>query len=295
MQKLKLIFLFALITSLAGCFLTAPQYVNSDHFAGLTGDATHGEQVFHTGGCASCHAAPDAKGDDKYILSGGLHFATPFGTFIAPNISPSSAGIKGWSLLDLANAMQRGVSPTGKHYYPAFPYTSYIRMKPQDVADLYAYLNTLPASDATNQPHDLGFPFNIRRGMGLWKRAYMRRGPIADVDTTNPQIARGQYLVEGAGHCGECHTPRRLTGGLKYSKWLAGGPNPDGPGTIPNITPHALEWSVDEITEYLTSGFTPDFDSAGGSMVAVQENMAKLPAADREAIAAYLKAVAAVK
>jgi len=131
--------------------------------------------------------------------------------------------------------------------------------------------------------------------MGGWKLLFKTDARIADIDTTDPVLARGQYLVEGPGHCAECHTPRNLVGGMNMSKWLAGGPNPDGPGRIPNITPHALKWSAADIAEYLNSGFTPDFDTVGGSMVAVQENMAKLSATDRMAIALYLKAIAPIE
>jgi mono/diheme cytochrome c family protein len=296
MSKLiRLLFFCGLIAGVIGWIATAPKGVNPARFDDLNADADRGALVYAAGGCSSCHAVPKAKGDDKNILSGGLHFATNFGTFIAPNISPSDAGIGGWSVIDLANAMQAGVSPDGLHYYPAFPYTSYNRMAAGDIADLHAYMQTLPKSDVASQPHQVGFPFNIRRAMGGWKLLFKSDGFVADIDTSDPILARGQYLVEGPGHCAECHTPRNLVGGMQMSKWLAGGPNPDGPGRIPNITPHALKWSADEIAEYLNSGFTPEFDTVGGSMVAVQENMALLSADDRMAIALYLKAVAAVE
>jgi mono/diheme cytochrome c family protein len=110
-------------------------------------------------------------------------------------------------------------------------------------------------------------------------------------------VERGRLLVEGAGHCGECHTPRDRFGGLIRERWLAGAPNPEGKGRIPNITPageNISDWSAADIAYYLESGFTPDFDTVGGSMVAVQENMAKLTAEDRAAIAAYLQALPAL-
>ena len=120
----------------------------------------------------------------------------------------------------------------------------------------------------------------------------------ADIAGGDPVLARGRYLVEGLGHCGECHTPRGFLGfgGPQAARWLAGGPSPEGQGSIPNITPDASGigwWSATDIAYYLESGFTPEFNSVGGSMVSVQENMAKLPADDRAAIAAYLKAIPA--
>jgi mono/diheme cytochrome c family protein len=110
-------------------------------------------------------------------------------------------------------------------------------------------------------------------------------------DAPTPELERGRYIVEALAHCGECHTPRNLLGGLKTSKWLSGAPDPSGKGRIPNITPAALTWSEDEIVDYLTTGFTPEFDSVGGHMAHVVDNMARLPESDRRAVAAYLKAI----
>lgn len=283
----------------AGWMVTAPRPLSSATLAALPdGDPQRGEVVFHAGGCTSCHAAPGAKGEDKLKLAGGLKLATPFGTFVAPNISSDpNDGIGGWSKADFANAMLAGVSPDGAHYYPAFPYTSYARMTPSDVMDLQAYMQQLPAVAGKAPAHELGFPFNIRRGLGLWKLANLDPAPVVTVAPGDAVLERGRYLVEGPGHCGECHTPRDAIGGLDRSRWLAGAAAPTGEGRIPNITGGEGgigSWSAADIAYYLETGFTPDFDSVGGEMVAVQENMAKLPASDREAIAAYLKAVPAL-
>lgn len=281
-------------------FVTAPKPLDDIRIkaiSALTADPVHGETVFWAGGCVSCHSANGAKGDERLVLSGGHELKSDFGIFIVPNISPNlKMGIGDWSLAEFANAMLAGVSPQGSHLYPSFPYTSYVRMTNQDVTDLFAFIKTLPASDIANQDHQLGFPFNIRRMLGGWKFLFFRDGPRVALSNSDDQLTRGQYLVEGLGHCGECHTPRNLIGGLKTDQWLAGAPNPDGEGVIPNITPGAKElggWSAADIAYYLESGFTPDFDSVGGSMVEVQKNLAELEASDREAIAAYLKAIPA--
>lgn len=259
--------------------------------------------MFWAGGCASCHATlvdgRRAKGDDKLLLGGGLELDTPFGLFRVPNISPhDDDGIGKWSLLEFVNAMQRGIAPDGRHYYPSFPYTSYARMRVEDVMDLKAYIDTLPVVAGRIEEHTLGFPYSVRRGIGAWKRLYLDGQPLVDVDADNEDLLLGRYLVEGPGHCGECHTPRNRLGGLIPGQWLAGAPNPDGEGRVPDITPAAREiggWSARNISNYLKSGFTPDFDTVGGSMVAVQENLAMLSDSDREAIAAYLKAVPPVE
>jgi len=274
---------------------TRPEMAHIDVLAGLTADAAAGEQVFYAGGCAGCHATPEAKDSDRLILGGGQAFASPFGTFYAPNISPHpDLGIGTWTALDLYNAMHNGTSPDGTHYFPAFPYSSYTRATAQDIVSLHAFLQTLPVADAVSKPHDVGFPFNIRRSLGGWKFLFLKDGNVLDTDL-NETEQRGQYLVEALGHCGECHTARNLLGGLKLGRWLGGAQNPTGKGSIPNITPGKLQWSEGDIAEYLSSGFTPDFDTAGGHMVNVIENTSKLPASDRSAIAAYLKRVTPVE
>lgn len=272
----------------AGLILSRARPLPATALGGLTGDAERGALIFAAAGCGSCHRAPGA---DEGPLSGGRAFPSDFGTFHAPNISSDPIqGIGSWTDLQLANAIQRGISPEGGHYYPVFPYTAYQRASPRDIADLIAHLRTLPADATPSQPHDVGFPFNIRRGVGLWKRAFGGAGWVLDGNLTEEQ-ARGRYLVEALGHCGECHTPRNAAGGLDRDRWLAGAPNPSGEGRIPNITPGGLDWSEGDIAIYLESGFTPDFDSAGGEMAEVVLNTAKLSDADRAAIAAYLKAV----
>lgn len=276
--------------AVAGLWITRATPVEAARYDGLTGDAARGAVVFTAAGCASCHAAPDAEGAAKLVLAGGERFPSEFGTFIAPNISPSDAGIGGWSLTEFASAVQKGVSPDGQHYYPAFPYTAYALMTDQDVADLWAHWQTLPPDDTPSQPHEVGFPFNIRLSLGGWKLLFADKGWVMD-EVATPELERGRYLVEALAHCGECHTPRNALGGLDRGRWLAGAPNPSGTGTIPPLTPDKLTWGASEIAYYLETGFTPDFDSAGGHMVAVIENFSKLPASDRQAVVAYLKAL----
>lgn len=279
-------------------FVTAPAPLDATELAAMPdGDAERGERIFWASGCASCHAREEATGDDMLELAGGLELETDFGTFVAPNISMHPTdGIGDWPVADFANAMLRGVSPDGRHYYPAFPYASYARMEIGDVVDLYAFMRTLPEVEGRAPGSDIGFPFNIRRGVGLWKALYLDDDPVIALSDADEEVRLGQYLVEGPGHCGECHTPRDVMGGSDKSRWLAGAPSMEGPGRIPNITPSAEgigSWSEFEIAAYLESGFTPDFDSAGGRMAAVVRNLARLPEEDRQAIAAYLKAIPA--
>ncbi|HUF86853.1 MAG TPA: cytochrome c [Thermohalobaculum sp.] len=275
--------------------LSGPRAMSAADLPDHAPDPGHGRYVFHAAGCNSCHAAPEAKGEAKRRLGGGLALETPFGTFVAPNVSPHPEdGIGGWSELDFVNAVMRGVAPGGSHYYPAFPYLSYQRMRIEDVLDLKAYMDTLPAVAGRAPGHALPLPLRLRRGLGLWKRLYMDHAPFRPDPDASDQLNRGAYLVTGPGHCGECHTPRTLLGAPDAERAFSGGPAPEGEGTIPNITPHPDgigDWSVDDIEAALRTGLLPDFDTFGGDMVPVQENMAELTEADREAIAVYLKAL----
>jgi mono/diheme cytochrome c family protein len=285
------------VGAVAGWVLSAPVRLDSETLAKLVpGDAAKGKRIFYAGGCTSCHAKPGSQGDARLQLVGGLELKTPFGTFVPPNISQDPKdGIGAWSVEDLANAMLKGVSPSGEHFYPAFPYASYARMNPADIADLYAFLKTLPAVAGKAPGNSLSFPFNIRRGIGLWKLLYLSDQPVVAFPEGTPDpVMAGRYLVEGPGHCGECHTPRDFAGGTKKNAWLAGAVAAEGSGVVPNITSGEgglSDWSKADIANYLETGFTPGFDSVGGAMVDVQRNMAELTPEDRAAIAAYLKAI----
>ncbi len=245
----------AVVCAALAWFLTAPEPLVAAQLPAHVADLANGERIFYAGGCSSCHADPKAEGDDKLKLGGGRELNTDFGVFRVPNISPDpKTGIGGWSTLDFVNAVMRGVSPGGSHYYPAFPYPSYTRMKVEDAIDLKAFLDTLPPVSNMVAGHDLRFPYTIRRGIGLWKRLYLSPKPVLDLADADESVQHGQYLVEGAGHCGECHTARDALGGLKLNLWLAGAPNPEGRGTIPNITPEGLSWSQDDIVDALSDG-----------------------------------------
>jgi mono/diheme cytochrome c family protein len=254
--------------------------------------------MFNIGGCAACHTTAKAgpkKRADPVRLGGGLALATPFGTFKVPNISPDPVhGIGAWSEEAFVNAMLRGIGRDGQHLYPAFPYTSYQRMALDDVRDLYAFLKTLPPDARPSEPHELSFPFNIRRGLGLWKLLYLDGKPFVPDPAKSAELNRGAYLAEGPGHCAECHSPRDVLGGIIPGRRFAGGRDAEGKGWVPNITPHAdglATWSAKDISYLLQSGTNPAGDSVGSNMADVVRNTAKLTDADRAAIAAHLKAL----
>lgn len=294
-RLIRILVALIVVGGAAGWYLTAPVLRSTDALAALKGDPTHGEVIFWASGCASCHAAPGAKGADQLVLAGGEAFPSEFGTFYAPNISTDpKEGIGGWDIATFAHALQDGVTPEGEHEYPVMPYVAYAKMEPQDLVDLKSYLDTLPASATPNKDNEVGFPFNIRRVLGGWKLLFGGTGYVLTGDLS-PEVARGRYIAEALAHCGECHSPRNPMGGITKSAWLGGGVIDDGKAKVPNITPGKLDWSDTDIFTYLTTGATPDFDFAGGKMTHVVENMGHLPESDVRAVVAYLKAVPAVK
>lgn len=274
--------------------LTAVPAVAAVAAPAYTANLANGQEMFNAGGCSSCHAVPGQP--DRLRLGGGLAIPSPFGTFYAPNISPDVAdGIGRWSEADFVNAVTKGISPARTHYFPAFPYTSYRHARIEDVRDLFAYLKTLQPVSGKVRDHDVPFPFNIRRNIGIWKLLFMDDRTFAD-PSRPAQWNRGAYLVNSFGHCAECHSPRNLLGGIIASQRFAGGPNPEGEGWVPNITQKGLaEWSERDVADFLETGQMPDGDSAGGSMVRVIKNLSQLSKEDREAIAAYLKSLSPVE
>lgn len=282
----------------AGWFLTRAQPLSAEALETLTqhpADATRGEAVFWSAGCAGCHAAPGVELSDPrdgwLVLAGGRRLDSPFGAFVMPNVSMDPVhGIGDWTLAEFAGAIVNGTSPQGQHYYPAFPYASYAGADLGDIADLWAFWQTLPADSTPSQPHEVGFPFNIRDGIGLWK-AVFTGGAATSLTPEDPVLTRGRYLAEVLGHCGECHRPRNALGGQDRSLSFLGGPNPAGEGRIPSLPPEG--WSQTDIALYLSSGFTPSFDVAGGAMAEVIASYRHVSEADRMAIAAYLTALTA--
>jgi mono/diheme cytochrome c family protein len=275
--------------------ITAPRppFAPEDARFGGDGDAEKGRLIFTAGDCASCHAQPGQS--DRLKLGGGLALASPYGTFRVPNISPDERdGIGTWRTVDLANALVGGVSPRGEHYYPAFPYPSYAGMTSSDIRDLMAYLRTLPKVAGKAPPHNLALLFKIRRLVGTWKFLFFRSGGTVPEPSGDARRDRGAYLVEALAHCAECHSTRNIFGAIKDEARYAGGPDPEGVGFVPNITPDQLgAWSERDIAQLLKTGNTPTHGRIGSSMLDVVTNTSMLPQADRHAIAAYIKSLPA--
>lgn len=260
------------------------QLFKPDAFSQYKGDVNNGETLFNAAGCASCHSS----GDDLKLLSGGMKMDTYVGKIFVPNITKHSNGIGGWTNSQFLNAVTNGVSPKGRHYFPVFPYTFYAGMKPEDVLDIKAYIESLPESDNKVPKHEVGFPYNMNATMAFWKRSNFKTPRWQPGN--NDQKERGRYLVENVGACGSCHTPRTFTLGVKKDEALSGYKGLTG-AHAPAINKARLA-SIQP--EQFTKGSLIEGKKLGGQPFAdpimrkISQGTAMLEADDRKAMLAYI-------
>ena len=257
-----------------------------------------GRYLARVADCVSCHTAPGGA-----PFAGGLQMKTPFGTIVSTNITPDrDAGIGAYTQADFARALRQGVAADGHHLYPAMPYPSFARASDEDVQALYAYFQKAVKPVATRPPAtDLPFPFSMRGLMVFWNWLYLDDTRYTPQPQQSAEWNRGAYLVQGFGHCGDCHTPRSRLGGVKAGserdgdQFLAGA-LVDGWYAQPlrhTDRPSAVQWSTQDIVEYLQAGRTAH-TAAFGPMVQVVENSTQhMTAEDLKAIAVYLQSVGA--
>jgi mono/diheme cytochrome c family protein len=283
----------AIVGSLLGAWLVALP-VSASSATSTLSEVEKGEYIFHAAGCFSCHTDVDNDGPP---LAGGRALQTPFGTFYSPNITPDlEHGIGDWSDDDFVRALRKGVAPDGSHYYPAFPYTSYTRMRREDMLALKAYLFSRTPVARPNRPHDLPWYLAFRPSLWLWKQLYFDQGEFEEVVDRSPTWNRGAYLVLALGHCAECHSPRNRLGAVETEMRFAGTRSGPGNGAVPNITPDVETgiggWPRGDIAYYFQTGADPDGDYAGGEMAEViDEGLSRLDPSDLEAMAEYLRSL----
>jgi mono/diheme cytochrome c family protein len=257
-----------------------------------TPDSANGEMLYHAGGCFACHHPPSGT-DDSGLPTGEAAFSTPIGTLYPGNITPDpDTGIGRWTAEEFLDAMTDGVSPDHRHYFPAFPYTSYRNMRVEDLLDLRAYLSSVPAVQSSRRDADVPVIGLARRTIGLWKRFAFRGRTFRPDPDRDAVWNRGAYLVQGPGHCGECHTPRNALMILDDSRQLEGGPHPRGEGHVPslrNLIDRGRYADAADLTLALQFGETLGYDKlSSGGMAAVQMNLARLPEDDLRAISEYV-------
>lgn len=249
-----------------------------------------GQYVFFAAGCISCHTVDQP-------LAGGRAINSPFGTFYGPNITPHlESGIGGWTQEDLIRALREGISPEGEHYYPAFPYPSFTKMRRRDILALYAYLMAQPAFPNKNRPHELLWFLYNRSLVAHWKQGRFTPKVLQFDPNASREWNRGQYLAMALGHCSECHTPRGLLGGPLMDQYLAGTRNgPDGI-QVPNITSDKEtgigDWTHKDLETFLSTGRKPDGCYATDLMMEVLgTSCMRLTENDQYALSIYLRSL----
>lgn len=256
----------------------------------LTGDVNRGAYLARASGCIACHTNAAGGGAP---LAGGAPLETRFGVFYPPNLTTDPAhGIGDWTVEDFARAVRQGISPDGEPYFPTFTYPFYANFSDQQIADLWAAFQTVPAVPEPTPEHDAPFPVNQRWGLKLWRAVFLTHPETAPVDGRSAAWNRGRELVRGAAHCGACHTPRNLAGARLRAAVFAGSENLPGGGTAPSLKPADLRaegWTVANLAFALRTGVMPDGDAFRGSMgEVVQGGTAFLSDADLTAMATYL-------
>lgn len=256
----------------------------------LTGDVQRGAYLARASGCIACHTNYEEGGAP---LAGGAPLVTDFGTFYPPNLTTDSDhGLGDWDVEKFAKAVRQGIAPDGTPYYPAFTYPFYADFSDQQIADLWAAFQTVPPVATSAPQHDVGFPFDQRWGLKLWRAAFFSDPQTEPVANRSAEWNRGRELVRGAAHCSACHTGRNLAGGRDPNAFFAGNDALPGGNKAPAILPDALAergWTIDNLSYALRSGITPSGDVFGGSMgEVVQNGTSFLTNADLQAMATYL-------
>ena len=260
-----------------------------------------GAYLARIGNCAVCHTAPGGE-----PFAGGREIDTPFGAVPSSNLTPDPQhGIGQWSANDFWRALHFGKSRDGHRLSPAFPYTSYTQVSRSDSDALFAYLQSLPPSQRANNPSKLAWPFNTQAALAVWRALYFwpAAEPAVAASTTVPlETQRGAYLVQGLGHCAECHGARSPLGGLRSGKELAGAVLPGTPWYAPSLLnpAEAGATSVDHTMRLLQTG-NAGLDSAQPQGVAqgpmaevVLHGSQHLRDDDARAVAQYLQTLVPV-
>ena len=276
------------LTAALAVFAAVASPAESPAAAATSDQIKRGEYLARAGDCFSCHTNPGGQ-----PLAGGLRMDTPFGALITPNITPDDeTGIGRWSADDLYRAMHDGVNKAGQDLYPVMPYTFFTKVTRADVDDIYAYLRTVKPVANRVDVNQLRFPFDIRLTQMAWRELYFTEGTFVPDPKKSAQWNRGAYLVEGLGHCGACHSPRTILGGIKRGEKLTGA-HVDHWFAL-NLTNDLRrgigKFSDKQLVAFLKRGAVKGKTTAVGPMREVVHNsLSYLTDDDLMAIAVYLK------
>jgi fructose 5-dehydrogenase cytochrome subunit len=253
------------------------------------GMVVKGRYVAIAADCAACHTAVGGR-----PFAGGYPIESPMGVIWSTNITPSKQnGIGNYTEAQFARAIREGVTPEGRHLYPAMPYPSYAKMTDEDVAALYRYfMADVKPVDIASKETRLPFPFSMRSSMMMWNALYANGKPFTPNPGKSPEYNRGDYLVNGLAHCSACHTGRTFLMGEDSSSPLGGGSL--GAWYAPNISSNKAAgiggWSEHDLYTYLSTGHVMGKAQAAGPMAeAVEHSLQFLTDSDLRAIVTYLK------
>lgn len=250
-----------------------------------------GRYLATAGDCAACHTARDGV-----PFAGGRQVPTPFGNIPAPNVTPDpETGLGRWTFVDFWRALHEGRGRHGEFLYPAFSYTSYTRVTRDDALAIFAYLKSLPPVRRPSAAPELAFPYSVRQGLAAWRALYFREGVYQPDPARSPEWNRGAYLVQGLGHCNECHAQRDTLGGLPAQPPLSGGEIPVLDWYAPDLSTKAhggLEgWSRQDIVQLLKTGQSARGSAFGPMAEVVSRSTQHLTDEDLAAIASYLESL----
>ena len=302
--------LSGLLLTIALAFLAVAMFVNPTEvntdllIAEMSGNEEileRGKYLATAGNCAACHTSPE--GSD---MAGGVAFATQFGTIYSTNITPDADnGIGNWSFQDFLASMRHGVRPNGQHLYPVFPYTAFTKITDTDTAAIFLYLMSLQPVRQAAPDNELGFPFNQRWLMTIWKALYFEPGIYEPDDSNSEDWNRGAYLVEALAHCSACHSPRNFFGAEKTDLAMAGGVYSDEvPGGAvrewfaPNLRSSDAGlgyWTHEQLTDYLKTGKNSLVETFGPMNEVIMESTRHLDIEDVDAMTTYLKSLPPVE
>ncbi|MEO8987766.1 MAG: cytochrome c [Rhodanobacter sp.] len=267
---------------------------SGQHDAAELGDPAlikRGEYLATIGDCAACHTA---RGGQPY--AGGRALATPFGDVPAPNITPDPAtGIGQWSFEDFWRALHDGKGHQGELLYPVFSYTSFTKVTRADALAMFAYLKSLPPANRPDLPTGLAFPYNMRSSLVAWRALYFKPGVFQPDAAKSAEWNRGAYLVQGLGHCNECHTERDSLGGIKKGQHLTGGQIPALAWYAPDLSTQTggglAGWRAQDIVALLKTGQSTKGSAFGPMADVVRLSTQHLTDADLQAVATYLQSL----
>jgi mono/diheme cytochrome c family protein len=248
--------------------------------------------------CGECHGAGKEPGapQDATVLSGGIEFQLPVGTFRVPNITPDrETGIGRYSDDEIARMLRYGVRPNGEAMLPFMPFND---LSDADLTALISFLRSQKPVRHEVLPHDVNVLGKIVKAFVLEPRGPSR--PIVASEPPEVSPAYGRYLTHSVGNCVGCHTKVDMRTGELAAPIFSGGavhPSTKEPGKsfiAPNLTPDSrwgwLEgWSEDAFVSRFRAGRVHQ----GSPMP--WEAFSRVSENDARAIYRYLKTLPAVQ